>query len=150
MPDLACLHVTCGLLTSHEADLRHAQPVRHLPSTVRLHHKLKDVAARDCYIRCRCTAAMGKNGGGHYDACGAMAFWTRLWSQRYGCKERCVMLPRAGHAMLWFRKGLRLHDNGALHAALEASPQTLTPVFCLDPWQVYRAIVRAVTLSPTL
>jgi deoxyribodipyrimidine photolyase len=52
--------------------------------------------------------------------------------------------------MLWFRKGLRLHDNGALHAALEASPQTLTPVFCLDPWQVYHAIVRAVTLFPTL
>jgi len=38
------------------------------------------------------------------------------------------------HSVLWFRKGLRLHDNGALHAALQASPEHLTPVFCLDPW----------------
>jgi DNA photolyase len=51
--------------------------------------------------------------------------------------KAAIMLRCAGHSVLWFRKGLRLHDNGALHAALEASPQTLTPVFCLDPWQVH-------------
>ena len=38
------------------------------------------------------------------------------------------------HSLLWFRKGLRLHDNPALHDALAASPQAMTAVFCLDPW----------------
>ena len=51
--------------------------------------------------------------------------------------------------MLWFRKGLRLHDNGALHAALEASPQTLTPVFCLDPWQVGLSSCKLFRLVPS-
>ena len=37
--------------------------------------------------------------------------------------------------MLWFRKGLRLHDNPALTAAVEGSSRLL-PVFCLDPWFV--------------
>ena len=29
--------------------------------------------------------------------------------------------------------GLRLHDNPALHAALERA-EHVTPVYCLDPW----------------
>ena len=37
--------------------------------------------------------------------------------------------------VFWFRKGLRLHDNPALVAALEGCT-TLYPVFCLDPWFV--------------
>ncbi len=36
------------------------------------------------------------------------------------------------HAILWFRKGLRLHDNPALHLAIE-SAQRLYPIFILDP-----------------
>jgi hypothetical protein len=39
-----------------------------------------------------------------------------------------------GNAILWFRKGLRLHDNLALQKALEHQPKELYPVFCLDPW----------------
>jgi cryptochrome len=35
--------------------------------------------------------------------------------------------------LLWFRKGLRLHDNPALAAAI-AECHTLDPVFVLDPW----------------
>ena len=38
-------------------------------------------------------------------------------------------------SLLWLRKGLRLHDNPALCAAIEGSSQ-LFPVFCLDPWFV--------------
>ena len=37
--------------------------------------------------------------------------------------------------VFWFRKGLRLHDNPALVAALDGCT-TLYPVFCLDPWFV--------------
>ena len=37
--------------------------------------------------------------------------------------------------VVWFRKGLRLHDNPALVAAIEGC-STLYPVFCLDPWFV--------------
>jgi cryptochrome len=41
--------------------------------------------------------------------------------------------PVSGPAtLLWFRKGLRLHDSSALHAALEGTA-TLYPVFILDP-----------------
>lgn len=36
--------------------------------------------------------------------------------------------------ILWFRKGLRVHDNAALHEALAAPPAALYPVFVLDPW----------------
>ncbi|CAB9500349.1 Cryptochrome-1 [Seminavis robusta] len=35
-------------------------------------------------------------------------------------------------AMHWFRKGLRIHDNPALVACLEQSPQRVYPVFVLD------------------
>ena len=34
--------------------------------------------------------------------------------------------------MMWFRKGLRLHDNPALLEALQDA-EHLFPVFCLDP-----------------
>ena len=36
--------------------------------------------------------------------------------------------------VLWFRKGLRLHDNPALKAALDLKPKHLYPIFILDPW----------------
>ncbi len=39
------------------------------------------------------------------------------------------------HAIVWFRKGLRLHDNPALLAACEGA-RRLYPVFVLDPWFV--------------
>ena len=48
-------------------------------------------------------------------------------------------------AIHWFRKGLRLHDNPALMAALnpleEGEVLTLRPVFVLDPWFVKNANV---------
>ena len=40
-----------------------------------------------------------------------------------------------GSTLLWLRKGLRLHDNPALCAAIEGT-SNLYPVFCLDPWFV--------------
>jgi len=56
------------------------------------------------------------------------------------------MPPPPVRSVLWFRKGLRLHDNPALLAALEdateedgATPRpgcALLPLFCLDPWFV--------------
>ena len=45
--------------------------------------------------------------------------------------DRCAPM----RTVFWFRKGLRLHDNPALVAALEGCT-TLYPVFCLDPWFV--------------
>lgn len=36
-------------------------------------------------------------------------------------------------ALVWFRKGLRIHDNPALHQACEGSAR-LYPVFVLDPY----------------
>jgi len=36
--------------------------------------------------------------------------------------------------LVWFRKGLRLHDNRALSAALQRSGKLVYPVFVLDPW----------------
>lgn len=35
-------------------------------------------------------------------------------------------------SLIWFRKGLRLHDNVALMHSLD-NATTLTPIFCLDP-----------------
>ena len=35
--------------------------------------------------------------------------------------------------MLWFRKGLRLHDNPALLEALKDA-EAVFPVFVIDPW----------------
>lgn len=37
------------------------------------------------------------------------------------------------HAVHWFRKGLRFHDNPALQAGLE-NAKTFRCVFVLDPW----------------
>ena len=36
-------------------------------------------------------------------------------------------------AIHWFRKGLRLHDNPALLAAIKEADQ-FWPIFILDPW----------------
>ena len=36
--------------------------------------------------------------------------------------------------LVWFRKGLRLHDNRALGSALARSGRLVYPVFVLDPW----------------
>ena len=44
--------------------------------------------------------------------------------------------------LFWFRKGLRLHDNAALLAALDGTTR-LMPVFCLDPWFVASGSVGA-------
>ena len=41
-------------------------------------------------------------------------------------------MPDRGRSMMWFRKGLRLHDNPALLEALQGA-EHLYPVFCLDP-----------------
>ncbi|KAJ1634717.1 DNA photolyase, partial [Pavlovales sp. CCMP2436] len=38
-------------------------------------------------------------------------------------------------ALLWFRKGLRVHDSPALLAAC-AGAVHVYPVFCIDPWFV--------------
>ena len=37
--------------------------------------------------------------------------------------------------LFWFRKGLRLHDNAALAAAIDGTSR-LYPVFVIDPWFV--------------
>lgn len=37
------------------------------------------------------------------------------------------------NSLIWFRKGLRLHDNPALHRACE-NAKFVYPVFVLDPW----------------
>ncbi|KAK9914767.1 hypothetical protein WJX75_000282 [Coccomyxa subellipsoidea] len=42
-----------------------------------------------------------------------------------------VVVPQ--HSILWFRKGLRLHDNPSLLAAIKGATH-LYPVFILDPW----------------
>ncbi|KAI9006431.1 putative photolyase class 1 [Hyaloraphidium curvatum] len=48
---------------------------------------------------------------------------------------------KATVAIVWFRKGLRLHDNPALAKALAAAPRVL-PIFCLDPQFVYSNVMR--------
>lgn len=45
-------------------------------------------------------------------------------------------------SLLWFRKGLRLHDSPALAAAVEGSTR-LYPVFVIDPWFVSSGSVGA-------
>jgi len=46
-----------------------------------------------------------------------------------------------GSVIHWFRKGLRIHDNPALLAAIKADELILRPVFVLDPWFVKNARV---------
>ena len=49
-----------------------------------------------------------------------------------------------GTVIHWFRKGLRLHDNPALLAAVDRAAKDgllLRPVFILDPWFVKKARV---------
>ena len=41
-------------------------------------------------------------------------------------------MARKGRTMLWFRKGLRLHDNPALLEAAQ-NADNLFPVFVIDP-----------------
>ncbi|KAH7330834.1 hypothetical protein KP509_20G004300 [Ceratopteris richardii] len=48
-------------------------------------------------------------------------------------KEREIFCFMDIHSLLWFRKGLRLHDNPALHKACEGA-KYVYPVFVLDPW----------------
>lgn len=50
-------------------------------------------------------------------------------------RKKSDFLPceREKHAVHWFRKGLRLHDNPALRAALEDA-STFRCVFVLDPY----------------
>ena len=46
-----------------------------------------------------------------------------------------IMCPAVApqRSILWFRKGLRLHDNPSLLAAIKGATH-LYPVFVLDPW----------------
>ena len=48
----------------------------------------------------------------------------------------------SSRSVIWFRKGLRLHDNPALAAAIEGASR-LYPVFCLDPHFVASGAVGA-------
>lgn len=52
--------------------------------------------------------------------------------QLSGCWHVCAMTPPL-HSLLWFRKGLRLHDNPSLLKAIEGA-ERFYAVFCLDPW----------------
>ncbi|KAL6064283.1 Cryptochrome-1 [Balamuthia mandrillaris] len=40
---------------------------------------------------------------------------------------------KRGRSLVWFRKGLRLHDNPALLQALQDEPERVYPVFVIDP-----------------
>lgn len=46
---------------------------------------------------------------------------------------RAYVIQDIGVERWWGPAGLRLHDNPALHAALDRA-EHVTPVFCLDPW----------------
>ncbi|XP_057837998.1 (6-4)DNA photolyase isoform X1 [Cryptomeria japonica] len=41
--------------------------------------------------------------------------------------------PMEGNTLIWFRKGLRIHDNPALEYACQ-NAKNVYPVFVLDPW----------------
>ena len=41
--------------------------------------------------------------------------------------------PASPNSLFWFRKGLRLHDNPSLWAAIKDA-KSLYAVFVLDPW----------------
>lgn len=48
-------------------------------------------------------------------------------------------------SLLWYRKGLRVHDSPALVTAC-AGASAVYPVFCLDPWFVSSGRIGAVRL----
>ena len=48
------------------------------------------------------------------------------------CRCHSSSMPDKGRSMMWFRKGLRLHDNPALLDAIDGA-EHLYPIFCLDP-----------------
>ncbi|XP_046364932.2 cryptochrome-1-like isoform X1 [Haliotis rufescens] len=50
----------------------------------------------------------------------------------YGCTDR-VISAMSHKTIHWFRKGLRIHDNPALLAAVKDGEE-LWPIFVLDPW----------------
>ena len=55
-----------------------------------------------------------------------------------------VITMVTGSVVHWFRKGLRLHDNPALLAAVERAAKDgllVRPVYILDPWFVKKARV---------
>lgn len=57
--------------------------------------------------------------------------------------ERYIKMV-TGCVVHWFRKGLRLHDNPALLAALDRAAKDgllVRPVYILDPWFVKNARV---------
>ena len=59
------------------------------------------------------------------------------------CPVICMKMV-TGSVIHWFRKGLRLHDNPALLAAVERAAKDgllVRPVFILDPWFVKKARV---------
>jgi hypothetical protein len=53
--------------------------------------------------------------------------------QKVGLGQHMSSTTVPTHSIFWFRKGLRLHDNPALLAAIRGSSY-LFPVFILDPW----------------
>eukprot|EP00977_Amphora_coffeiformis_P013534 scaffold3576_cov170-Amphora_coffeaeformis.AAC.16 len=73
-------------------------------------------------------------------ACRSSALWSLLsYLLLFSAVARSMSpqkkMPRTTttkNAMHWFRKGLRLHDNPALVACLEQSPQRIYPVYVLD------------------
>jgi len=61
------------------------------------------------------------------------------------CAQGLLHMPPL-RSLLWFRKGLRLHDNPALLAAVDGAEQ-FCAVFCLDPWFIHPDRVGANRLS---
>jgi len=44
-----------------------------------------------------------------------------------------MVAPGPDRVICWFRKDLRLHDNGVLHKAVTMGAREIVPVFCFDP-----------------
>ena len=65
-----------------------------------------------------------------------------IWSPQHKLERHIKMVT--GCVVHWFRKGLRLHDNPALLAALDRAAKDgllVRPVYILDPWFVKNARV---------
>ena len=87
---------------------------------------------------CRARLLAARQGLPFFVAAGAGAATTRAPSHpaRHGrafSSAPATMAPSPTRTMLWFRKGLRLHDNPALLDAAGPATTALFPVFCLDP-----------------